>query len=126
MTPLTETMNPATAVTWGPFIQAAYDQYTSDPAQVKSAGPPPAGLGGGWFRASAARRCIAMLHTRPVAHVFKPTTMGSIRTNRTEKPAARFAARRQPLSVRGANKQRKSAEKRESSECANASECPPR
>jgi len=33
----TDTMNPATAVTWGPFIQAAYDQYTSDPGQVNPA-----------------------------------------------------------------------------------------
>ena len=33
----TDTMNPATAVTWGPFIQAAYDQYTSDPAQPNPA-----------------------------------------------------------------------------------------
>jgi triacylglycerol lipase len=33
----TDTMNPATAVTWGPFIQAAYDQYTSDPAQLNPA-----------------------------------------------------------------------------------------
>jgi len=29
----TDTMNPATAVTWGPFIQAAYDQFASDPGQ---------------------------------------------------------------------------------------------
>ena len=33
----TDTMNPATAVTWGPFIQAAYDQYTSDPSQPNPA-----------------------------------------------------------------------------------------
>jgi len=33
----TDTMNPATAVTWGPFIQAAYDQYTSDPSQLNPA-----------------------------------------------------------------------------------------
>ena len=33
----TDTMNPVTAVTWGPFIQAAYDQYTSDPAQPNPA-----------------------------------------------------------------------------------------
>ena len=33
----TDTMNPATAVTWGPFIQAAYDQYTSDPGQENPA-----------------------------------------------------------------------------------------
>jgi triacylglycerol lipase len=26
-------MNPATAVTWGPFIQAAYQQFVSDPGQ---------------------------------------------------------------------------------------------
>jgi len=32
-----DTMNPATAVTWGPFIQAAYDQYTSDPSQLNPA-----------------------------------------------------------------------------------------
>jgi hypothetical protein len=31
---LAETMNPVTAVTWGPFIQAAYDQFASDPGQV--------------------------------------------------------------------------------------------
>jgi len=30
-------MNPATAVTWGPFIQAAYDQYASDPGQPNPA-----------------------------------------------------------------------------------------
>jgi triacylglycerol lipase len=30
-------MNPATAVTWGPFIQAAYDQYVSDPNQTNPA-----------------------------------------------------------------------------------------
>ena len=28
-----DTMNPATAVTWGPFVQAAYDQFVSDPAE---------------------------------------------------------------------------------------------
>ncbi len=32
-----DTMNPATAVTWGPFIQAAYEQYTSDPGQANPA-----------------------------------------------------------------------------------------
>ena len=32
-----DTMNPATAVIWGPFIQAAYDQYASDPGQVNPA-----------------------------------------------------------------------------------------
>ena len=32
-----DTMNPATAVTWGPFIQAAFDQYASDPGQVNPA-----------------------------------------------------------------------------------------
>jgi triacylglycerol lipase len=32
-----DTMNPATAVTWGPFIQAAEAQYTSDPSQVNPA-----------------------------------------------------------------------------------------
>jgi triacylglycerol lipase len=32
-----DAMNPATAITWGPFIQAAYDQYTSDPGQVNPA-----------------------------------------------------------------------------------------
>ena len=32
-----DTMNPAAAVTWGPFIQAAYDQYTSDPSQLNPA-----------------------------------------------------------------------------------------
>ena len=30
----TAIMNPATAVTWGPFIQAAEAQYASDPSQV--------------------------------------------------------------------------------------------
>jgi triacylglycerol lipase len=30
-------MNPATAVTWGPFIQAAYEQFVSDPGQVNPA-----------------------------------------------------------------------------------------
>lgn len=34
---LADTMNPATAVTWGPFIQAAYDQFDSDPGQVNPA-----------------------------------------------------------------------------------------
>jgi pimeloyl-ACP methyl ester carboxylesterase len=29
-----DSMNPATAVTWGPFIQAAEAQYASDPSQV--------------------------------------------------------------------------------------------
>jgi triacylglycerol lipase len=29
-----ETMNPATAVHWGRFVQAAFDQYVSDPAQA--------------------------------------------------------------------------------------------
>jgi triacylglycerol lipase len=33
----TDTMNPATAVTWGPFIQAASAQYASDPSQVSPA-----------------------------------------------------------------------------------------
>ena len=32
-----DAMNPATAVTWGPFIQAAEAQYTSDPSQVNPA-----------------------------------------------------------------------------------------
>jgi hypothetical protein len=30
----TNTMDPATAVTWGPFIQAAYEQYVSNPGEV--------------------------------------------------------------------------------------------
>ena len=30
-------MNPATAVTWGPFIQAAYEQFVSDPGQANPA-----------------------------------------------------------------------------------------
>ena len=30
-------MNPATAVTWGPFIQAAYEQFVSAPGQVNPA-----------------------------------------------------------------------------------------
>ena len=29
----TDTMDPASAVTWGPFVQAAYDQYVSDPGE---------------------------------------------------------------------------------------------
>ena len=33
----TDTMIPGTAVTWGPFIQAAYDQYASDPGQANPA-----------------------------------------------------------------------------------------
>jgi len=33
----TDTMNPATAVTWGPFVQAAYDQFASDPGQSNPA-----------------------------------------------------------------------------------------
>ena len=32
-----DTMNPTTAVTWGPFIQAAYDQFVSDPGQINPA-----------------------------------------------------------------------------------------
>ncbi len=32
-----DTMNPATAVTWGPFVQAAEAQYASDPSQVNPA-----------------------------------------------------------------------------------------
>ena len=28
-----DTMDPASAVTWGPFVQAAYDQYVSDPGE---------------------------------------------------------------------------------------------
>jgi triacylglycerol lipase len=32
-----DTMNPTTAVTWGPFIQAAYEQYASDPGQLNPA-----------------------------------------------------------------------------------------
>jgi hypothetical protein len=30
----TDTMDPATAVTWGPFIQAAYEQFVSDPSEL--------------------------------------------------------------------------------------------
>ena len=30
----TDTMDPATAVTWGPFIQAAYEQFVSAPGEV--------------------------------------------------------------------------------------------
>jgi len=30
-------MNPAAAVTWGSFVQAAYDQYASDPGQASPA-----------------------------------------------------------------------------------------
>jgi pimeloyl-ACP methyl ester carboxylesterase len=30
---ITDTMNPATAVTWGPFVQAAYDQFASNPGE---------------------------------------------------------------------------------------------
>ena len=33
----TDTMNPATAVTWGPFIQAAVAQYTSQPSELNPA-----------------------------------------------------------------------------------------
>ena len=33
----TDTMNPVTAVTWGPFIAAAAQQYTSDPSQLNPA-----------------------------------------------------------------------------------------
>jgi triacylglycerol lipase len=33
----TDTLNPATAVTYGPFIQAAEAQYSSDPSQVSPA-----------------------------------------------------------------------------------------
>jgi len=33
----TDTMNPAAAVTWGPFVQAAEAQYASDPGQVNPA-----------------------------------------------------------------------------------------
>jgi hypothetical protein len=32
-----DAMNPATAVTWGPFIAAAYQQYTSAPTQLNPA-----------------------------------------------------------------------------------------
>jgi triacylglycerol lipase len=32
-----DTMNPVTAVIWGPFIQAAYDQYASHPDQLNPA-----------------------------------------------------------------------------------------
>jgi triacylglycerol lipase len=32
-----DTLNPITAVTWGPFVQAAEAQYTSDPSQVNPA-----------------------------------------------------------------------------------------
>jgi triacylglycerol lipase len=32
-----DSMNPATAVTWGPFIQAAYEQFASDPGQLNPA-----------------------------------------------------------------------------------------
>jgi triacylglycerol lipase len=32
-----DNMNPMTAVTWGPFIQAAYDQYVSDPGNTNPA-----------------------------------------------------------------------------------------
>jgi triacylglycerol lipase len=33
----TGAMDPATAVSWGPFVQAAYDQYASDPTQINPA-----------------------------------------------------------------------------------------
>ena len=33
----TDTLNPTTVVTWGPFIQAAEAQYASDPSQVNPA-----------------------------------------------------------------------------------------
>jgi hypothetical protein len=32
-----DVMNPATAVTWGPFVQAAEAQYAADPGQVNPA-----------------------------------------------------------------------------------------
>ena len=32
-----DTMNPTTAVIWGPSIQAAYDQFVSDPGQINPA-----------------------------------------------------------------------------------------
>jgi triacylglycerol lipase len=32
-----DTMNPATAVIWGPFIQAAYEQFTSQPGELSPA-----------------------------------------------------------------------------------------
>jgi triacylglycerol lipase len=32
-----DTMNPATAVVWGPFVQAAYEQFASDPGQANPA-----------------------------------------------------------------------------------------
>jgi hypothetical protein len=32
-----DTTNPATAVIWGPFIQAAYEQFTSNPGQINPA-----------------------------------------------------------------------------------------
>src|SRR5436305_6180052 len=37
MAMLTETMHPETAVTWGSFVQAAYQQYASDPGQINPA-----------------------------------------------------------------------------------------
>lgn len=33
----TDTMNPVTAVSWGPFVQAAYDQYVSNPSEINPA-----------------------------------------------------------------------------------------
>lgn len=33
----TDTMDPLTAVTWAPFVQAAESQYTSDPSQINPA-----------------------------------------------------------------------------------------
>jgi triacylglycerol lipase len=33
----TDVLNPATAVTWGPFIQTAYQQFVSDPGHVNPA-----------------------------------------------------------------------------------------
>ena len=33
----TDTMDPATAVTWGPFIRAAYEQFVSAPGEVNPA-----------------------------------------------------------------------------------------
>jgi len=33
----TDSMNPATAVTWGPFIPAAYNQFATDPGQSNPA-----------------------------------------------------------------------------------------
>jgi len=59
----TDTMNPATAVTWGPFIQAAYDQFASDPGQSNLA----AVKHPRWLHAGAHDSDVRLLRHRAVA-----------------------------------------------------------